>query len=176
MDKHTHEQFRSEINISHNILNELKRYLAPPYMKNLYIISMVASSILIIMGTIEGKYIYAIIGLMIVAVLTTVYIRQPKILVKRFFDRNLEAIGTAEISQSVSFFDDMITVTTANTGGTLKFSYESIARYANTMSTYSFFTKSNILIVIDKLTLTEEGKEEGFIQFINEKCINIKIK
>ena len=171
-----HEQFRSEIIVSHNILNELKRYLAPPYMKKIFMLGMIPCFMFIIMGPIVGDYIYAIIALIVAVAFTILYILQPKIFIKKYLDMNLEATGTAEISQTVSFFDDMITVTTENTGGTLKFSYASIARYVETKSAYSFFTKSNILIVVDKLVLIEEGKEKDFVQFINEKCRDIKIK
>jgi len=111
-----------------------------------------------------------IIGVIIVNVL------QPKRILKSIYNRNLETLGTKELSQAITFMEERIKVFSLDSGGTIHINYEAIVRVVETKSTYTLFSKTEIIIFICKQALEEDYKNEEFIRFLKEKCKNIRIK
>jgi len=171
-----YEYFKSEITFSQDTYKELKMYILSSKMKRLFIFFAMSGLFAIIMGLYRREYAVALVGAMICLPYAVAYVKQPKELMKHLMDRNIETIGSIELPQLVSFFDDKIKIYGAKTGSTIYLAYDVIERYAETKSTYSLFTKTNLIVVVNKLALIQEQRDGEFIKFLRYKCRNIKLE
>jgi len=88
-----------------------------------------------------------------------------------------EVEGACFIEKTVSFTAEKIKIhnTAAKSGqGTTFLEYGVIERIAITSNMYTLFSKANLFVVINRTSLAAEKKEQEFIDFIRENCVNLK--
>lgn len=168
--------FRSEIMVTRNILNELKWNLAPSASRQFATIGILMGVILLIIFFLAEKYLLGVPSLALSVLFLWMYYQQEKALLKLTFERNLEVTGREDIEQIVAFLSQKIEIFSTITENKTFIDYNAIARCVQTKSTFSFFTKTNLFIVVDRTKLVDENKEEEFILFMREKCKNIMFR
>ena len=170
------EYFKSEVTFSPDTYKEIKMYMISSKMKRRLIFCAMSGLFIAIMGFYWREYnVFALFAGVVTCLSCAMsYIMHPKEHMNVLMRRNSEISWGVELSQSVSFLADKIKIYGANSGGTIYLAYEVIERYAETKSTYTLFTKSNLIVAVNKLALIQEQRDGDFIQFLRYKCKNIK--
>jgi DNA-binding LytR/AlgR family response regulator len=99
-----------------------------------------------------------------------------KAALKTAFEQLQENYGATEQEIITSFEDDRIKENFPQSGATVFTNYSAISRLEETPNMFVLRTKTKQVIVVNKTDLIQEQKNEEFIQFIRNKCENVKIR
>ena len=159
--------------INRNIFAELKRHLKNPRDKKMFVIYSLFCFFVLILGIISSSAMLISSG---VAgnILIVLLLLRDKIEMQRTMEKIRESLGIEEIEYVITFTDDQIKIHNLQTNGTSRFIYSDINRFVETKNLYALFTRANQFITVNKNSLIQEQKDEAFIQFIKNKCENVK--
>ena len=169
------ENFETTNVITENTYIELKRFLKPPNEIRYVIIYSTVLLIIAIIGLIFQHYYFTAIGLGFGIGGPLFYIKQFNYMTRKNWKRMVESSGgVSELEVITTFMADGVKTYNKQSGGSSFINYNSIFRFAETDNIYALFTKENQFIVIDKISIEHEQKTKELINFLREKCINIK--
>lgn len=170
--------FETTSAINKETFHEIKKHLIAPRDKWIYILLAIAG-ILLAVGSamitvgLDSSYnrpfmaIFAF-GVLMTIVMSMRYFGYGNMVIKTNLNRFKES-GHTEVQMTTSFTDDKIIVQNATSGATSEFDYDVVCRCAQTKNFYTFFTKAGQFIMVNRTSLIEAGKKEGFVKFIKGK-------
>jgi hypothetical protein len=162
--------FKIESTVNKDTYIELTWHLIPITVKIAMIIILIGCA----GSAIGGHYEAAFTGLTMVIIfsLSTLFFHKRDIKTK--LQRQQECEGTSELKLAISFLDENIKIHNLRAGGTIYMKYDSIVKLAETKNLYVLFTKAKQFIAVNKTILFQEQKNNDFIRFVKDKCINVK--
>jgi len=168
------EDFETRSVISRDT-KELKRHRRRPQDKIIFILCAMFGLFVIIRSIVTQNTTFTIIGIAFVVLILLVIVRD-EVVSRQMWTKIGESSGTEELEMIVSFLEDNIKICDPQSGGIMYVSYDTICRFVETKNMYILFTKAHQCVVVNKMSLIQEQKNEDFIRFIKEKCKNVKWK
>jgi len=169
------EQFETQVIFSKGILRELRKHLKPPREKIRVAICSIGLMLLgiwliVFRQSVPSGIFVVFIGLASPLSHHLNFYHVTKVNLRRSAENTGEK-GAFELI--TSFAEDEIRICN-KIGGMAYIKYDAVRRFAETKQWYALFTKENQVIIVDKMRLVQEEKEEAFLNFIKEKCKNIR--
>ena len=168
--------FETKTLVGERMLRELKKPMKRPSEKIRVGISAAVCFGAGIASVVAQNPILAALGFLAGLLIPSMYIRRFNRIVEANLARLQEAVGAKEFEQITSFSDDQIEVYNVKMGGSLYFPYEKIVRFAETETMYALFTKENQTIAVNKISLTQAQVTQAFLDFMKDKCKNVRWK
>ena len=131
--------------------------------------------VFLIIGIVAQSTFALFVGIFGIILVLAILIRD-KLAESRMWERIKENSKSGAHEVNVTFHEDRIKVHDLQSNGTSCTNYDLISRFMETKSMYVLFTKANVMIIANKVSLTQEQKNEDFVRFIREKCKNVKWK
>ena len=168
--------FESEITISKETLTELKKHFMPPKQVLAYKVCIVVSAILMIVS--YGGQHFGFGSFFLFTFLTGInfYIQIPRNMMNSIIAQNLELTEKEDCIQRLVFYSDGIENFDPDTNNINRVNYRHLFRLVETENTFTIFTKTNMLIVVDIARFENEQKKEEFILFMRGKQRDLILK
>ena len=156
-----------------NTFVELERHLRNPREKRMFAIVLFSCFFALIVGIFISATVLIVSGIASSVFIALLFLR-TRLGIQRTLERTRKSLGAEEVEYITTFADDQIKIHTLQTSATVYLNYDDISRFAETESLYALFTRANQFITVNKAGLIQEQKDEAFVQFIKDKCKNVK--
>jgi len=152
---------------------DFKRHLRRPQDKIVFLACSLGFLTATVRAVISQNTMLAFVGVAGLILVSLMFFRD-ELVSRKMWERIKETTGAEELNMIVTFLDDKIKTYYPESAQTLHIDYHLISRFEETESTYLLITNARQFVMVNKETLIQDGKDEEFLQFIKNKCSNVK--